>query len=970
MKTYQHLMEETIVLNVTQNSDEESVFVVQENCFISPKREQQTQTNDKVEQGFYIITKNVVSGQTSAMSEHDDSAFKSSNNVEYFLQRIMMKKQPKVVPWVLIDLAASISVSGLQIPFQKDLSPQIECFISHEKWAFLYFAALSCLHKLNYQSQSGYINTRFQREIEGRYIALVGAKNDNEDTFFHMDDIAPFRVVTQRLYQDDGRCNMYLGMSDGSITGGQILVSSQQQHYPASGIRPYRQGWCASVNDTKPTVTVDLLDSLQVEGLIVWNWKEKLQEQTTVIERLYLLGVRHFVIYHGDELYNLTKYNVDFHFDNARAYDEEQSFLFKTRVKARFIQIRILEPFYEGLNCIRFELLGCPSSGLFRNPILQTFTPQKSVVTVVQTITAETIINNIGNHVYKAGQTYCWIVRFTNFVKVILTHLSLNEYKEQLCRDSIYLSSNIGGNKQSVRTIDNTLNGIKVGIETSTRQLVITFDTCLATSMQLKQGSGFQAILSSQDTPACFQLDSEVEWNNGRRENCKEPSMTITSMSFLGLPFRETTEIWTIHVPFKIIHFHIIEFQVACNEHGSKFTIKDAMDVNTYCNVKRPPNFIFSASDTLIVSFYKATDPHMMYTEGFRASYDTSTVSVDEHIDYETPRSELRNVAIGRPSIMSSFYLLPASLSNDGVIHPDSWSWTCSNTDLEFEPWWMIDLEDIYKLNRVIVNNRRDCVGCALRTENVEVSVGLTMSSMIVTGYHCGILKTTKIFPQFGAKARYVKVQLKNVKRYMNLCEVEVYGILDITSDHHNTNKFSAPEPVHGNWGIWGEWSEVCTPNKQQRRKRHCNNPSPNFRGNFCQGNDTSYRKCSSSHKFQENILIDKHMTSSGKNNSTNTSCYITSFEDYPWIQIDLFDQYHMHELTIDNNIEVTNLAILCGKTTCTMEEEYYTKCGGILTNVLDLTGITARFIKLQVMQEFTSLRVCGLKLSGQLGKY
>jgi hypothetical protein len=53
-----------------------------------------------------------------------------------------------------------------------------------------------------------------------------------------------------------------------------------------------------------------------------------------------------------------------------------------------------------------------------------------------------------------------------------------------------------------------------------------------------------------------------------------------------------------------------------------------------------------------------------------------------------------------------------------------------------------------------------------------------------------------------------------------------------------------------------------------------------------------------------ENILIDRHMTSSGQNNSTNTSCYITSFEDYPWIQIDLFDQYHMHELTIDNNIE------------------------------------------------------------------
>ena len=72
----------------------------------------------------------------------------------------------------------------------------------------------------------------------------------------------------------------------------------------------------------------------------------------------------------------------------------------------------------------------------------------------------------------------------------------------------------------------------------------------------------------------------------------------------------------------------------------------------------------------------------------------------------------MKNVAIGKPSIMSSLYLLPASLSNDGVLHPDSWSWTCSNTDLEFEPWWLVDLEAVYLLDRVIVNNRRDCVGC------------------------------------------------------------------------------------------------------------------------------------------------------------------------------------------------------------------------------------------------------------------
>ena len=54
---------------------------------------------------------------------------------------------------------------------------------------------------------------------------------------------------------------------------------------------------------------------------------------------------------------------------------------------------------------------------------------------------------------------------------------------------------------------------------------------------------------------------------------------------------------------------------------------------------------------------------------------------------------------------------------------------------------------------------------------------------MTVTGYHCGVLKTSKIFPQFGARARYVKVQKKNVKIYVNVCEVEVYGIMGEKND-------------------------------------------------------------------------------------------------------------------------------------------------------------------------------------------
>ena len=45
-------------------------------------------------------------------------------------------------------------------------------------------------------------------------------------------------------------------MSDGSIRDDQVKVSSEQALYPASGVRPYHKGWCASVHDASPTVTV------------------------------------------------------------------------------------------------------------------------------------------------------------------------------------------------------------------------------------------------------------------------------------------------------------------------------------------------------------------------------------------------------------------------------------------------------------------------------------------------------------------------------------------------------------------------------------------------------------------------------------------------------------------------------------------------------------------------------------------
>ena len=54
---------------------------------------------------------------------------------------------------------------------------------------------------------------------------------------------------------------------------------------------------------------------------------------------------------------------------------------------------------------------------------------------------------------------------------------------------------------------------------------------------------------------------------------------------------------------------------------------------------------------------------------------------------------------------------------------------------------------------------------------------------------------------------------------------------------------------------------------------------------------------------FLENILFNKPVTFSSQETS-NSSCYKTSYQDYPWIQIDLLKQHHLHELMIDNYME------------------------------------------------------------------
>jgi hypothetical protein len=66
------------------------------------------------------------------------------------------------------------------------------------------------------------------------------------------------------------------------------------------------------------------------------------------------------------------------------------------------------------------------------------------------------------------------------------------------------------------------------------------------------------------EVPACFSVLTDVPWHEGLKETCRGSEMTFAPMRYLGFPFVETDEQWTIHVPMKRLQLKIFDFYLPC----------------------------------------------------------------------------------------------------------------------------------------------------------------------------------------------------------------------------------------------------------------------------------------------------------------------------------------------------------------------------------------------------------------------
>ncbi|CAH1251705.1 VCAN [Branchiostoma lanceolatum] len=136
------------------------------------------------------------------------------------------------------------------------------------------------------------------------------------------------------------------------------------------------------------------------------------------------------------------------------------------------------------------------------------------------------------------------------------------------------------------------------------------------------------------------------------------------------------------------------------------------------------------------------------------------------------------NIALRRRTAQSSTYGgAAAGRAVDGNVNPNWRGNSCTHTNRDYNPWWLVDLGRSQSVGKVVVTNRKDC--CSNRLEGFRVYVG--NSANVLSNPTCGGAQYPRGRPEItvncgGRTGRYVGIALRGKREYLTLCEVKVYG--------------------------------------------------------------------------------------------------------------------------------------------------------------------------------------------------
>ncbi|XP_069822710.1 uncharacterized protein [Dendropsophus ebraccatus] len=148
--------------------------------------------------------------------------------------------------------------------------------------------------------------------------------------------------------------------------------------------------------------------------------------------------------------------------------------------------------------------------------------------------------------------------------------------------------------------------------------------------------------------------------------------------------------------------------------------------------------------------------------------------------EVEVPEPEGENLAFRGISSQSSTYDKLGASENaiDGSPGTIYLSRHCSHTDLDVEPWWRVDLLNVYNVTKVKIRNRGDC--CEERINGAEIRIGNSPENGGTNNPRCAKIETLGRGKEeeyiCSMVGRYVTVTIPGRAGYLTLCEVKVYG--------------------------------------------------------------------------------------------------------------------------------------------------------------------------------------------------
>ncbi|XP_078020236.1 pentraxin fusion protein-like [Epinephelus lanceolatus] len=137
----------------------------------------------------------------------------------------------------------------------------------------------------------------------------------------------------------------------------------------------------------------------------------------------------------------------------------------------------------------------------------------------------------------------------------------------------------------------------------------------------------------------------------------------------------------------------------------------------------------------------------------------------------------LQNVALNKKAIQSSVGFGDAARAVDGNKDPRLTSKTCIHTKEESDPWWRVDLQNVYKIAAVTITNRKEH---SHRLNGAEIWIKNSIETNDTKSIRCAVIshipsEQTVYFPCSAAEGCYVMVLVRGSNKVLSLCEVEVF---------------------------------------------------------------------------------------------------------------------------------------------------------------------------------------------------